>query len=67
MAGDAKPASKPIRKLLDAADLDLDAAQRLLVEPPNVLAANHLQQAAEKILSRCDFTAGCSTRETTTS
>jgi hypothetical protein len=31
--------------------LDLDAATRLLAEPPNVLAANHLQQAAEKILS----------------
>ncbi|HVV84030.1 MAG TPA: HEPN domain-containing protein [Kofleriaceae bacterium] len=37
-------------KLLDAARLDLDAARRLLVDPPNVLAANHLQQAAEKIL-----------------
>lgn len=50
MAGDAKLATKPIRKLLDAADLDLDAARRLLVDPPNVLAANHLQQAAEKLL-----------------
>jgi hypothetical protein len=29
---------------------DLNAAARLLEEPPNVLAANHLQQAAEKIL-----------------
>jgi hypothetical protein len=43
--------TKPIKKLLDAAGLDLDAARRLLDEPPNVLAANHLQQAAEKILS----------------
>ena len=50
MDGDAKRASKPIAKLLDAAGLDLDAARRLLVDPPNVLAANHLQQAAEKIL-----------------
>ena len=50
MAGDAKRANKPIAKLLDAASLDLDAARRLLVDPPNVLAANHLQQAAEKIL-----------------
>jgi HEPN domain len=50
MDGDAKRASKPIAKLLDAASLDLDAARRLLVDPPNVLAANHLQQAAEKIL-----------------
>ena len=49
MASD-KRASKPITKLLAAADLDLDAARRLLVDPPNLLAANHLQQAAEKIL-----------------
>ena len=49
MAVDPKLA-KSIAKLLDAAGLDLDAAQRLLVDPPNVLAANHLQQAAEKIL-----------------
>lgn len=41
---------KPIVRLLDAAALDLDAANRLLVDPPNVLAANHLHQAAEKIL-----------------
>lgn len=49
MPADAKRA-KPIAKLLTAAELDLDAATRLLAEPPNVLAANHLQQAAEKIL-----------------
>jgi hypothetical protein len=49
MPADAKQA-KPIAKLLTAAELDLDAARRLLAEPPNVLAANHLQQAAEKIL-----------------
>lgn len=42
---------KPIAKLLQAASLDLDAARRLLADPPNVLAANHLQQAAEKIVS----------------
>ncbi len=50
MDADARRTSKPIAKLLDAAGLDLDAARRLLVDPPNVLAANHLQQAAEKIL-----------------
>lgn len=50
MDADAKRAKKPIAKLLDAAALDLDAAVRLLVDPPNLLAANHLQQAAEKIL-----------------
>jgi hypothetical protein len=50
MGADRNRANKPIIKLLDAATLDLDAARRLLVDPPNVLAANHLQQAAEKIL-----------------
>jgi hypothetical protein len=50
MDADAKR-KKPIAKLLQAASLDLDAARRLLADPPNVLAANHLQQAAEKIIS----------------
>jgi hypothetical protein len=51
MDADARRRIKPIVKLLDAARLDLDAAARLLADPPNILAANHLQQAAEKILS----------------
>jgi hypothetical protein len=51
MGVEPKKTNKPIAKLLDAAGLDLDAATRLLAEPPNVLAANHLQQAAEKILA----------------
>jgi len=54
MDGDAGRKNKPIAKLLDAAKLDLDAATRLLTDltdPPNILAANYLQQAAEKILS----------------
>ena len=51
MDDDARRKRKPIAKLLAAAQLDLDAAVRLLADPPNVLAANHLQQAAEKILS----------------
>jgi hypothetical protein len=51
MGVEPKKTNKPIAKLLHAAGLDLDAAARLLAEPPNVLAANHLQQAAEKILS----------------
>lgn len=50
MGADRNRARKPIDKLLAAAALDLDAARRLLVDPPNVLAANHLHQAAEKIL-----------------
>jgi hypothetical protein len=55
MAGDSKR-TKQIVKLLDAAGLDLDAARRLLVDPPNVLAANHLHQAAEKIAARSAYT-----------
>ncbi len=39
MDADAKR-KKPIAKLLQAASLDLDAARRLLADPPNVLAAN---------------------------
>lgn len=50
MTPDPRRTNRPIAKLLEAARLDLDAARRLLVEPANVLAANHLQQAAEKIL-----------------
>lgn len=50
MDAETRRKQRPIAKLLDAAELDLDAARRLLIEPPNVLAANHLQQAAEKIL-----------------
>jgi len=51
MGVEPKKTNKPIAKLLHAAGLDLDAATRLLAEPPNDLAANHLQQAAEKILA----------------
>jgi len=31
-------------------DLDLDAAKRLIADPPNRFAAFHLQQAAEKLV-----------------
>ena len=52
MAADRPRGSgKPIERLLTAAALDLDLARRALVDPPNVLAANHLHQAAEKILA----------------
>jgi hypothetical protein len=50
MTADGKRKTRPIEKLLKAASLDLDVAKRCLVDPPNILAANHLQQAAEKIL-----------------
>ena len=39
-----------IKKLLDAADAEVDAAKRLLVPPINLLVFYHLQQTAEKIL-----------------
>lgn len=39
-----------IAAYLDDVDLDLDAAKRLIAEPPNRLAAFHLQQAAEKLI-----------------
>lgn len=35
---------------LDDVELDLDAAKRLIADPPNRLAAFHLQQAAEKLV-----------------
>jgi HEPN domain-containing protein len=35
---------------LDDADLGLDAARRLIADPPNRLAGFHLQQAAEKLV-----------------
>jgi hypothetical protein len=42
---------KPIVRLLDAAGLNLDAATRLLADPPNVLAAIISSKATEKIVS----------------
>jgi HEPN domain-containing protein len=35
---------------IDDAALDLDAAMRLIADPPNRLAGFHLQQAAEKLV-----------------
>lgn len=39
-----------IAAYLDDVDLELDAARRLIAEPPNRFAAFHLQQAAEKLV-----------------
>lgn len=51
MAADPpKPERLVIAAYLDDVDLDLDAAKRLIEEPPNRLAAFHLQQAAEKLI-----------------
>lgn len=39
-----------IAAYIDDAALDLDASMRLIADPPNRLAAFHLQQAAEKLV-----------------
>ncbi len=39
-----------IAAFLDDVDLELDAAKRLIEDPPNRFAAFHLQQAAEKLV-----------------
>jgi hypothetical protein len=58
MAAERKSSPAEIEKRLTAAELDLDAARRLLDDPPNVLAANHLQQAAEKMLGAVRLSRG---------
>jgi len=51
MAADPpKQDPRVIAAYLDDVDLDLDAAKRLFADPPNRLAALHLQQAAEKLV-----------------
>jgi HEPN domain-containing protein len=51
MAADPpKDDPRVIAAYLDDVELDLDAARRLIAEPPNRLAAFHLQQAAEKLV-----------------
>lgn len=51
MAADS-PKSDPrvINAYLDDVDLELDAAKRLIANPPNRFAAFHLEQAAEKLV-----------------
>ena len=51
MAADPpKPDDRVIAAYLDDVDLELDAAKRLIADPPNRLAAFHLEQAAEKLV-----------------
>lgn len=47
-----------IAAYLDDVGLDLDAARRLAVTPPNRLAAFHLQQAAEKLVKAVHIVRG---------
>jgi hypothetical protein len=51
MGVEPKKTNKPIAKLLHAAGLDLDAATRLLAEPPNELAANHRSKPRRRFLA----------------
>jgi hypothetical protein len=51
MAADPpKPDPRVIAAYLDDVELELDAAKRLIADPPNRFAAFHLQQAAEKLV-----------------
>jgi HEPN domain-containing protein len=43
------PVNPVVTGYLDEVDAELDAVVRLMVPPPNRLAAFHLQQAAEKL------------------
>jgi HEPN domain-containing protein len=45
-----KPDPRVIAAYLDDVDLELDAAKRLIADPPNRFAAFHLEQAAEKLV-----------------
>jgi HEPN domain-containing protein len=47
-----------IAAFLDDVDLELDAAARLIADPPNRFAAFHLQQAAEKLVKAVRLSRG---------
>jgi HEPN domain-containing protein len=50
VADPPKADPRVVSAYLDDVELDLDAAKRLIVDPPNRFAAFHLQQAAEKLV-----------------
>lgn len=47
-----------IAAFLDDVDLELDAVRRLVADPPNRLAAFHLQQAGEKLVKAVRLSRG---------
>ncbi|HEX3476793.1 MAG TPA: HEPN domain-containing protein [Kofleriaceae bacterium] len=47
-----------IGAFLDDVDVELDAARRLIADPPNRLAAFHLQQAGEKLVKAVRLSRG---------
>lgn len=52
------PDPRVITAYLDDVDLELDAARRLAVDPPNRFAAFHLQQASEKLVKAVRLSRG---------
>ena len=52
------PDPRVIAAYLDDVDLELDAARRLVEDPPNRFAAFHLQQAAEKLVKAVRLSRG---------
>jgi HEPN domain-containing protein len=54
------PAQDPrvVAAYLDDVDLELDAARRLVADPPNRFAAFHLQQASEKLVKAVRLSRG---------
>jgi HEPN domain-containing protein len=53
-----KPDPRVIAAYLDDVDLELDAAKRLIADPPNRFAAFHLEQAAEKLVKAVRLSRG---------
>ena len=59
MAADPpQPDARVVAAYLDDVDLELDAARRLIADPPNRFAAFHLQQAAEKLVKAVRLSRG---------
>lgn len=54
----SKESIRVIAAYLDDVDLELDAARRLIADPPNRLAAFHLQQGAEKLVKAVRLSRG---------
>jgi hypothetical protein len=68
MAGDPpKPDPRVIVAYLEDVALELDAARRLIADPPNRFAAFHLEQAAEKLVKAVRPVADCASLQITTS
>ena len=52
------PDPRVIAAYLDDVDLEVDAARRLVADPPNRFAAFHLQQASEKLVKAVRLSRG---------